>query len=73
MTISRKAASGLDARPSLPVHGAFVVRLRADSDVTATGLAGRVEHVVTAASTDFGSIDELLAFMAATLRDGRRD
>ena len=73
MTISQKATTGLDTRPSLPVHGAFVVRLRVDGDVTATGLKGRVEHVVSAASTDFCSIDELLAFMAATLSEGRRD
>mgnify|MGYP003394877074 FL=1 len=51
----------------LSVHWAFVVHLRANSDVTHGQVAGRVEHVVSGQSTHFDSLEELLAFMARVL------
>jgi hypothetical protein len=46
---------------------AFVVQLREGTALTPQGVQGRVEHIVTGQRTDFGSLGELLAFMAQVL------
>jgi hypothetical protein len=51
------------ARGALEPDGAFVVQLRSDCDVPRR-LSGRVEHVVSGRSEQFGSLAALLAFMA---------
>jgi hypothetical protein len=56
----------LEAQP-LPAERAFVVQVHAAARVTCGSLAGRVEHVVSGRATHFGSVDELLAFMAGIL------
>ena len=58
------------ARPSaapLSPHWAFVVQLREGTSLTPQGVQGRVEHVTSGQVTDFGSVAELLAFMAHVL------
>ncbi len=55
-----------DASPLSP-HRAFVVHVRANSDVARGHVAGRVEHVVSGQATHFASLEELLAFMARVL------
>lgn len=51
----------------LSVHCAFVVHLRANSDIAQGRLAGRVEHVVSGQATRFTSLEELLAFITQVL------
>jgi hypothetical protein len=55
--------------PDAPLspHWAFVVRLREGTALTPQGVHGRVEHIVTGQRTDFGSLGELLAFIAQVL------
>jgi hypothetical protein len=55
----------------LSVTRAFVVQLRAETAVEQGHLAGRVEHVVSGQSTDFETLEMLLAFMARVLRAER--
>lgn len=56
----------VEAQP-LPAQRAFVVQIHAAAPVADRSLAGRVEHVVSGRATHFGSVDELLAFMARVL------
>ena len=56
-----------DRYAPLSVHRAFVVHLRANSDVTHGRVAGRVEHVASGQVTHFASLEGLLAFMARVL------
>ena len=51
----------------LSPHRAFVVQLRAETDIKAGRLIGRVEHVVSGEAARFRSVHELLAFMARML------
>ena len=53
---------------SLPSERAFVVQLYATSDVVHGPVAGRAEHVVSARATHFGSMDDLLRFIASVLQ-----
>jgi hypothetical protein len=57
--------------PSSPLspHRAFVVQFRAETDVAAGRLAGRVEHVVSGQVTVFHTLDALLAFIARVLAE----
>jgi len=50
--------------PRLPPSAAFVIQLGTDSDLTTRRLRGRVEHVTSGHSDRFGSLDELIAFIA---------
>ena len=50
--------------PRLTPGAAFVVQLGTDSDLPARRLRGRVEHVTSGRSERFGSLDELIAFIA---------
>jgi hypothetical protein len=51
----------------LSVQWAFVVHFRLSTNITQGRIAGRVEHVVSGQSTQFDSLEELLAFMARVL------
>ena len=46
---------------------AFVVQLRAETDIGAGRVIGRVEHVVSGEATRFQSVDQLLGFLARML------
>ena len=49
---------------------AFVVQLRAETDITRARVVGRVEHVVSAHATQFQSVEELLVFIDRMLTRG---
>jgi len=51
----------------LSVHRAFVVQLRADTQLSSGRCVGRVEHVVSGQATEFESCQELLAFFDRVL------
>jgi len=48
---------------------AFVVQFRAETDVAAGHLVGRVEHVVSGQATTFDTLEGLLAFLARVLAE----
>ena len=52
----------------LSVHRAFVVQLHADANVEEGCVIGRVEHVVSGQMATFQSVEDLLRFMAGTIR-----
>jgi len=52
------------APSTLPTDRAFVVQLSAHADPGKQHLSGRVEHVVSGATTHFQSLEQLLAFMS---------
>ena len=54
---------------SLSPHRAFVVQLRAETDVAAGRLVGRVEHVVSGQAATFQTLEGLLAFLAQMLAE----
>jgi hypothetical protein len=54
---------------SLSPHRAFVVQLRAETDVAAGRLVGRVEHVVSGQAATFQTLEGLLAFLAQILAE----
>src|SRR5689334_22382824 len=56
-----------DSSPPLSPHRAFVVQFRAETDVAAGQIAGRVEHVVSGQATTFQTLEGLLAFLARVL------
>jgi hypothetical protein len=58
---------GEDMR-SLPIRGAFVVQLHAETDMAQGHIIGRVEHVVSGQAARFQTLDELLAFLSRTLQ-----
>lgn len=57
------------AIPEAPLspHWAFVVQLREGTTLTAEGLHGRVEHIVSGQAALFTSLEALRAFMAQVL------
>ena len=59
----------LTLEPSTPLspHRAFVVQFRAETDVAAGHLVGRVEHMVSGQATTFHTLEDLLAFLASIL------
>ena len=57
----------------LSVHRAFVVQLRAETDVEQGRFVGRVEHVVSGQAAQFQSLEELLAFIARVLTQVRTE
>jgi len=61
----------LIAEPTSPLspHRAFVVQFRAETDVAAGRMTGRVEHVVSGQTTAFQTLEGLLAFMARMLAE----
>jgi hypothetical protein len=46
-----------------------VVQFRAETDVAAGRLVGRVEHIVSGQVTTFHTLEELLAFLACLLAE----
>ena len=54
--------------PLSPRH-AFVVQFRAETDIDAGRLAGRVEHIVTGQATLFETEETLLAFIKQVLQE----
>jgi hypothetical protein len=52
-----------------PIQHAFVVQFAVDTMLDATGITGRVEHLVSGQAIRFRSVEALFAFMAARLRE----
>ena len=52
-------------RDPLPYDRAFVVQFGSEANVAAGAVVGRAEHVASGRSARFGSLEELVAFMAA--------
>jgi hypothetical protein len=52
------------------MHRAFVVQLHSEADIEKGRVMGRVEYVASGQATHFGTLEELLAFMARVLADG---
>ena len=52
-----------------PIQHAFVVQFAAETTLDATGITGRVEHLVSGQATRFRSMAALFAFMAARLQE----
>ena len=52
-----------------PIQHAFVVQCAADTPLDATGITGRVEHLVSGQATQFRSVEALFTFMAARLQE----
>ena len=59
-----------DKGPRLSVRRAFVVQLHVEADIERGRVMGRVEHVVSGQATHFGTLEELLVFMARVLAEG---
>ena len=55
-------------QPSLPTNRAFVIQLHADAQLERGDFKGRVEHIKSRQAAHFTSAEELLAFIAHTLR-----
>src|SRR5262249_52206150 len=55
--------------PPLSPHRAFVVQFRAETDVAAGHLVGRVEHIVSGQAMTFHTLEALLAFLACMLAE----
>lgn len=60
---------GAGRSPPLPAYGAFVVQLRADTQVETGRFAGRVEHILSGQATHFQSVEALLEFIARVWRE----
>jgi hypothetical protein len=58
-----------DGRPRkpLPADRAFVVQLRADSDLGRGAISGRIEHVSSGSAALFDSVEVLLEFIRGTI------
>jgi hypothetical protein len=52
-----------------PIQYAFVVQFAAETTLDATGITGRVEHLVSGQAIRFQSVEALFAFMAAQLSE----
>jgi hypothetical protein len=59
----------LERSPPFAPEQAFVVQFGRETAVDAGRLVGRVEHVVSRKATRFESLDALVAFMTAVLRE----
>ena len=59
----------LEQRPPFAPTQAFVVQFGRETAVDSGHLVGRVEHVVSGKVARFQSLDELVAFMTAVLRE----
>jgi hypothetical protein len=54
-------------RKPLPADRAFVVQLRADSDLGRGAISGRIEHVSSGSAALFDSVEVLLEFIRGTI------
>ncbi len=61
--------SHLEQSPPFAPAQAFVVQFGRDTDVDAGRIAGRVEHVVSRKMAHFQSLNDLVTFMTAVLRE----
>jgi len=61
----------IQCHPPLAPEHTFVVQVRADTQVEAGQMAGRIEHLVSRQAIMFESLETLLAFMARVLREVR--
>jgi hypothetical protein len=61
--------SPADNPAPLSVHRAFVIQFRADTQMEAGRLTGRVEHVVSGRAMTFQGLAALLEFIAQVLRE----
>lgn len=52
-----------------PIQHAFVVQFAAETPLDATGMTGRVEHLVSGRATRFESMEALVAFMMERLQE----
>ena len=59
-------------RPTALTGRAFRVEFRAEADVAQGLCSGRVEHLRSGDAAHFGTVDELLAFVAFWLSRGNR-
>ena len=59
----------LERQPPFAPEQAFVVQFGRETAVEAGRLVGRVEHVVSRKAARFESLDALVAFMTAVLRE----
>ena len=55
------------SRKPLPADRAFVVQLRADSDLGPGAITGRIEHVSSGSAALFDSVEVLLEFIRGTI------
>lgn len=51
----------------LPTNRAFVLQLRARTDIALGHFAGRIQHVASGQAARFYSVEELLAFLTQVL------
>ncbi len=58
---------------ALPRNRAFVAQLHAAANVEKGEVQGRIEHVASAQSTHFQSVEELVAFMVQVLSEQDTD
>jgi hypothetical protein len=56
----------------LPPERAFVVQFYAETEVDATHMSGRVEHVVSGQVSHFHSLASLLSFIHVVLTEGKQ-
>jgi hypothetical protein len=61
--------SHLEQSPPFAPAQAFVVQFGRDTAVDAGRIAGRVEHVVSGKAARFQSLNDLVTFMTAVLRE----
>jgi hypothetical protein len=53
---------------TLSIHRSFIVRLYPGFDLDAGEISGWIEHVVSGEAGEFRSVEELLRFIAQSLR-----
>ena len=70
MTVCAGARYSRRAMNGLQHTGAFVVQFRAGSDFYGGPVEGRVEHIASGQSANFGSAAELMILLAQLLRSG---
>jgi len=51
----------------MTTHRSFLIELEPGADLAGGRVRGRIEHVAWGDREDFGSLDELLAFMGRAL------
>ena len=52
-------------------RAAFVIQFREGTDIDAGRVEGKVEHIASFKASRFQSLDELLAFVARILAEGK--
>jgi hypothetical protein len=50
---------------------AFVIQFREETDMAASRVEGRIEHIASTRATRFNSLDELVSFIASVLTEVR--